>query len=87
MPPLISYGLQDCPHLKPVSVISSFDAKGNILPLYVRLEEESLKIYNAYQLASTMRVLNFNCEVMDGDKVKPLKLSYHIADLTWTTPR
>lgn len=87
MPPQISYGLHDCTHIKPVSVISSFDAKGHILPLYVRIEEESLKIYNAYQIDSNMRVLNFNCEVMDGNRVKSLKLSYHIADLTWTTPR
>jgi len=87
MPAIVSHGLQGCTHLKVVSVISSFDCEGNIMPLYVRVDGESLKIYNAHRIASTIRIINFNCEVMDGDRVKPLKLSYHIEDLMWTTPR
>ena len=82
----ISYGLHDCSHIKLVSVISSFDCEGNIIPLYVRIGKESLRIYNAYQCGSTFRILNFNCQVMDHDRVKPLKLSYHKADLVWSMP-
>lgn len=82
----VSHGLFDCPHLKIVSVISSFDCEGHIMPLYVRIGNESLKVHNAHRIASTIRILNFSCEIMDGDFVKPLKLSYHIADLVWTTP-
>lgn len=82
----ISYGLHDCSHIKLVSVISSFDCEGNIIPLYVRIGKESLRVYNAYQCGSTFRILNFNCQVMDHDRVKPLKLSYHKADLVWSMP-
>ena len=83
----ISHGLSDCQHIKPISVISSFDCEGNIMPLYVRIDGEALKVHNAYRMTSTMSILNFNCEIMDGDTVKPLKLSYHIRDLMWTIPR
>ena len=34
--------------MKVVPVIATYDGNGNILPLYVRIGEESFKIYNAY---------------------------------------
>jgi len=83
----VSHGLSDCQHIQPVSVISSFDCEGNLLPIFVRIGEESLKVYNAYRTDSTISIINFNCEIMDGEVVKPLKLSYHIRDLIWTIPR
>lgn len=86
MAAIISHGLHDCTHLKIVSVISSFDCDGNIMPLYVRIGEESLKIYNAYQSESTFNLLHFQCEVMDYDRVKPIKLTYHINDHKWSMP-
>jgi len=82
----VSYGLNDCPHLKIVSVIASFDSAGSIMPLYVRIGEESLKIHTAYQADSTYSLLHFNCEVMDYDRVKPIKLTYHIGDHKWSMP-
>ena len=83
---IVSHGLNDCPHLKIVSVIASFDSAGSIMPLYVRIGEESLKIYTAYQSESTYSLLHFNCEVMDYDRVKPIKLTYHVGDHKWSMP-
>lgn len=83
----VSHGLNDCQHLKVVSVISSFDCYGHIMPLYVRIDGESLKVYNAHLCPeSTFRLLHYRCEVMDHDRVKPIKLIYHINDLRWTIP-
>lgn len=82
----VSYRLNDCPHLKIVSVIASFNPGGDILPLYVRIDGESLKIHTAYQADSTYSLLHFNCEVMDYDRVKPIKLTYHIGDHKWSIP-
>lgn len=77
--------LRDSSHLKIVSVIASFDTSGNITPLYVRIGEDSLKIYNSVcSSASTYRLLSFDCEVMDGDLVKPLRLTYHSEEQVWT---
>lgn len=87
MPSFYSQGLKECHHLQVVPVISSFDCDGNIFPLYVRIDGQSLKIYNAYRVESSLRMIHFNCEVMNYDRVKRIKLSYHIADMVWSTPR
>lgn len=84
----VSHGLHDCEHLTPVSVLSSFDSHGNILPLYVRIGEESIKIDTACQTSeSNHRILHFNCEATDGEIVRPIKLWYHINDMVWTMPK
>lgn len=83
----VSHGLKECHYLQVVPVISSFDCDGNIFPLYVRIDGQSLKVYNARRVDSTIQIIHFNCEVMDYDRVKSIKLSYHIGDLVWSTPR
>ena len=84
----VSHGLHDCTHLTPVSVISSFDSHGNILPLYVRIDGENVKIDTACLSSdSNQRILHFNCEATDGEIVRPIKLWYHINDMTWSIPK
>ena len=84
---IVSYSLHDSAHLKIVPVISSFDKEGNITPLYVRIEGEPLKIYNAYQVESPYQLLHFKCEVMVYDNcVRPLDLMYHVNEHTWSMP-
>ena len=83
----ISQRLRECRHLQVVPVISSFDCEGNIFPLYVRIDGQSLKVYNARRMDSTLRIIHFNCEVMNYDRVKRIKLSYHIGDMVWSMPR
>lgn len=82
----VSHGLHDCTHLKIVPVISSFDKEGKITPLYVRIDGEPLKIYNAYLSNSTFSLLHFKCEVMVKDCVHPLILMYHVNDHKWSMP-
>ena len=82
----ISKGVKDCFHLKVVPVIATYDGNGNILPLYVRINEETFKIYNAYVSESNFRILTFSGEVMVQDAVRPIKLSYFINDLMWCIP-
>lgn len=80
--------LKKCGHLKLVSVIASFDTSGVITPLFVRIGEESLKIYNSVPSGvSTYKLYYFDCEVMDGEVVKPLRLTYHLENNVWSTPR
>ena len=64
----VLHGLNECRHLQVVPVISSFDCDGNIFPLYVRIDGQSLKIYNARRVDSTIRIINFNCEVKGVNK-------------------
>ena len=83
----VSHGLKDCTHLRTVPVISTFDGNGNVLPLYVKLEGETFKIYNAYVSESTFRILTFKGEVMAQDNtVKQITLNYFLNDLIWCIP-
>lgn len=83
----VSKGLKDCTHLKIVPVISTFDGNGNVLPLYVKLEGETFRIYNAFVSETTFRIITFKGEVQAGDDtIKPIKLSYFINDLIWCIP-
>lgn len=87
MPAIVSYGLKDSPHLQMVSVIASFDTDGNIKPLYVRIGEESLKVYSAGVKHTTQEIRTFRCQVIDGDALKPLELSYHSRESLWMIPK
>ena len=76
--------IQECNHLKIVPVISSFDSKGNIIPLYIRVDGEELKIYNPFLYESTYELMTFQCEVLDYNRVKQIRLSYHIGKHLWS---
>lgn len=76
--------LNECKHLKIVPVISSFDSKGNIVPLYLRVDGVSLKIYNPFLYESTYERLTFQCDVLDYNRVKQIRLSYHIEKHLWS---
>lgn len=66
-----------------VSVIASFDNKGNIYPLYVRIDGVSLKILSYVLTESTGYSRSFECRVQDNDYYKNIRLSYHISSLAW----
>ena len=83
---IISYGLHDSPNLKIVPVISSFDGSGRMIPLYVRIHGEALKILHAYEYESTYNLLRFRCEIIDYGIVKHIKLTYHVSYHTWSIP-
>ena len=81
----VSHGLNDCPHIQVVPVISSFDCNGHVLPLYVRINGVSLKVHKAVLTSeSTFCILNYRCEVIDNNQLKPLKLTYHAKEFKWS---
>lgn len=70
-----------------VSVIASFDADGHVKPLYVRINEESLKVKSSWLKPSFQGLMEFQCKVIDGDCLKPLLLTYHKTENVWTIPK
>ena len=76
--------INECNHLKIIPVISSFDSKGNIVPLYIRVDGESMKIYNPFLVESTYERLTYQCDVLNWNRVKSIKLSYHIEKHVWS---
>ena len=69
-----------------VSVIASFDSEGHVKPLYVRINEDSLKVYSSCPKPSFYDFLEFQCKVIDHDYLKPLLLTYHKKENIWTIP-
>lgn len=69
-----------------VSVIASFDTKGHVRPLYVRIGEESYKVHSSWLKPSFRGILEFRCQIVDGDSLKPLILEYHQSENVWIIP-
>lgn len=66
-----------------VPVIASFNTKGKIKPLYVRIGEQSLKIVSCW-FQNEVLVLKFHCKVQLDEYVKDIILIYHPAHFFWT---
>lgn len=73
--------------LEIVSVIASFDTDGQVKPLYVRINQESLKVHSSWIKPSFQGFIEFQCKVIDNGCLKPLALSYHKNENVWLTPK
>ena len=69
-----------------VSVIASFDTDGHVKPLYIRINEDSLKVHSSWLKPSFRGTLEFQCKVVDNGCLKPLILTYHKEENVWTIP-
>lgn len=73
-------------HNNIVSVIASFDSEGHVKPLYVRINENSLKVHSSWLKPSFQGFLEFQCNVIENNCLKPLLLTYHKRENVWTIP-
>ena len=83
---IVSHSLKDSPNLTIVSVIASFDTERHIRPLYIRIGDESLKVYKATVINTYYNQTTFQCEVIDGDFVKQVRLTYFANESLWAIP-
>lgn len=87
MSKIITYHAFDYKKVTMVPVIASFDTDGNILPLYVRIHGNSLKIQSSRVHRVLSNIIEFHCKVIDYNCLKPLVLSYYQAENVWVIPR
>ena len=69
-----------------VPVIASYDASGNILPLYLGYNGESYKVLSAI-LKPCYRIKTFQCKLDVYGRVRNVELSFHPNENAWTIPR
>ena len=69
-----------------VPVIASFDSEGHVKPLYVRINGNALKVHSSWLKPSFQGFLEFQCNVIDNDCLKPLLLTYHTRENVWMIP-
>lgn len=75
--------LQDCKHLSVVPVIASFDATGDILPLYLRIDGIQLKILSCKLRSKNNACIQHDCIVQDDNREKHIVLTYFLREHTW----
>ena len=87
MPEIHCHGIKDSPHLQVVSVIASFDTDGKVKPLYVRIGRGSYKVHYSWVKPGVSNIYTYQCQIEDGDTLKPLELTYHAKDSLWVMPK
>ena len=83
----ISYTTFDCDHRKIVTAIATFDTQGHVKPVYIGIDGVSYKVHSAWMQPSFKNHLTFHCEIIDGDRIKPIDLSYHKTEDVWSIPK
>lgn len=76
----------DSPFMKPIQAIVSFSVDGKIKPLYLCIDGVTLKVNTATRCDNYGQV-EFACEVIDGEYMKTIKVSYHKRENIWAVKR
>ncbi len=74
-------------HLTITSVIASFDSKGHMKPLYIRIDGSSFKVHSSYVKSCHSGIVEFSCQIVDREYLKPLTLTYFPHDRIWAIPK
>lgn len=75
------------PKHKTVPVICSFDDRGQMRPLYVRINGEAFKICSSQEKTSFSHASVFQCEIADHGILKSLTLEYRYREHLWLMPK
>ncbi len=66
-----------------VPAIASFNEKGEILPLYFKIDGVQLKVLHAKLVSNVSGHMEFACAVEDQGYEKQLRISYISGDHIW----
>lgn len=80
---VISRSIFEVSHMKAIPVIASFANDGKIQPLYIRIDDVSLKVLSYYKIEETIAGLHYNCCVEDNGISKTIVLYYSIKEHAW----
>jgi len=69
----------------PVPVIASFNSDGDIRPLYVQIQDYTLKIIRCTSISKFHNNTEFKCLIDDHGFRKPILLIYYFDTTIWTT--
>lgn len=68
---------------KAVPVVASFSKEGQVKPLYVRIENESVKILSTKVIATSMHAIAFTAIVVSNNIQRTIKLLYKTNENIW----
>ena len=68
---------------KLVSVIASFNTDGKIKPLYIRMNEDPVKVLSSKVIQTTLHMIAFEVIVDDYGQQRIIQLLYKINESVW----
>lgn len=74
------------PDMNVIPVIASFDTAGDILPLYLAVDNEQYKILSVTPVPSLILSV-FKCKVDVCGYIKHITLTFHAKERVWTIPK
>lgn len=66
-----------------IPVIASFSDNGKVLPLYLRINEESYKVIECHEVDNNRSVAEFRCFIEDCGIRKEVRVKYFYAEAIW----
>lgn len=75
--------LLSTPGKKMIPVIASFDAQGNIRPLYARINGLDYKILSSVSIQATREYVGFECRIEDYGRIKKFELFFSLEARVW----
>ena len=83
--PIDSYGGDP---IELVPVIASYDTKGHIKPLYVRIKNEKYRVENYWiKSVNFSNNIDYNVTLSKDNRTYKLILTYHIRETAWSIPK
>lgn len=70
-----------------VPVIAGFDSDGKIIPLYVKIDGEKLKIDSYWVKSKFADITEFRCKILRENTEYPVALTYYGKESVWTIPK
>lgn len=82
---MTSDSMRDNPNLIAVPVIVSFNTRGEVLPLYFKFKQETVKILSCTQIDQSIGSLRYKCQYEFNGAARYVELYYneHIQDLVY----
>lgn len=70
-------------HQEPIAVIASFDAKGNIAPLWLRIAGYKFRVTSYVLKRAQMGMYDYVCKIIDENLEKEVNIFYNARDSLW----
>lgn len=86
MPPFVSKSSFDYTAPMIVPVIAAFNTKGQISPLYVRIDGQQFKVNSSYVKRTWSNTSEFCAEIVCGNSVRSITLTYYEHENVWGIP-
>lgn len=71
------------PNRKTTPVIASFDAQGNVRPLYIRIDSFDFEILSCRVTKTMIEFIEFECRIEDHGRLKKIKLFLSLSAHVW----